>query len=190
MISVSRFTLLRKGAELIVTGLEDIPCPECRGKLGVHGTCKRKLKDLSGETSSLRLRVMECSVCGTTHRELIEGIAPYKRYSIDLICAICEDSDIGIAESCITDEHHTDTIPAEENSENYDTYICEESVRNRVISWVSWFLAYMKEIGSSQIQPQPDQQRFSLKSCLKEGVREVVNSGRWKVQHQIVMQPR
>ena len=70
MISVSRFTLFRKGTELIVTGLEDIPCPNCGGNLCVHGTCKRKLKVLSGETYTLRLRVMECSMCRKTHREL------------------------------------------------------------------------------------------------------------------------
>ena len=101
MISLTRFTLIRKGTELIVSSLEDLPCSLCGGDLFVHGTCKRKLREISGETSTLRLRVMECKKCGHTHRELIKGIAPHRRYSIDLICAICKASDAGAAEPCI-----------------------------------------------------------------------------------------
>ena len=187
MISVSRFTLLRKGADVIATGQEDIPCPECGGKLGVHGTCRRKLKGLSGETNMLRLRVMECSACGITHRELIEGIVPYKRYSIDLLCAICEAPDAGIADSSVTDEHNDDKSHTE-SQETPDAYICEESTRNRFISWVSWFLAYMNEIGLGQSQSRQGQKRLSLTDLLKKGIREIVNSGRWKIQHHFMMQ--
>jgi hypothetical protein len=182
MISVTRFTLIRKGSELIVTGMEDLPCPDCSGKLYVHGTCKRKLKTVTGETDTLRLRVMECTMCGHTHRELIEGIVPYRQYSIDLICAICEPSDASVAEPCITDESLA------EDPKAYDTYICEDSVRSRIISWISWFIAYMREIDLYQGQHWPDQ-HSSLSILLKKGVRAIVNSGRWKIQHQIVMQP-
>ncbi len=187
MISLSRFSLFRKGEELIVISLEDRPCPICGGKLVVHGTCKRKLKDLSGETKTLRLRVMECTQCGKTHRELIEGIAPYRRYDIDLICAIYETSDTGVAESCFVAEGNTDASSTE-SLETHDTYICDESVRNRVVSWVSWLLAYIKKLGLCQSQRQSYQQHFSLASHIKEGVREIVNSGRWKIQHQFVVQ--
>ena len=127
-------------------------------------------------------------MCGATHRELIEGIVPYKLYSIDLLCAICEAPDAVVAESCIIGKHNIDSSLSD-SPKAQDAYICEESIRSRIISWVGWFIAYMKEIGLYQSQHQPDQQRVSLNLLLKEGVRKVVNSRQWKIQHQIVMQP-
>jgi hypothetical protein len=79
-------------------------------------------------------------MCGATHRELIEGIAPYRRYSIDLICAICEASDASDAEPCIAGETHTDSSLTDD-TKACDTCICEESVRSRMISWSSLLIA-------------------------------------------------
>ncbi len=63
MISVSQFTYFCKddaGKKLvIITGLEDVPCPNCGGTLFVHGTCRRWLK-LIGRSVLLRLRVLQC----------------------------------------------------------------------------------------------------------------------------------
>ena len=127
-------------------------------------------------------------MCRKTHRELIEDIVPYKRYSIDLLCSIYDPPDTHAAESCIIGESNNDSGLAD-SPEAHDAYICEDSIRNRIISWVSWFITYIKEIGLYQSQHQAEQQSFSLKKFLQERIREIVNSGRWKIQQQIVMQP-
>lgn len=157
--------------------MEDLPCPYCDGKLFVHGTCKRQLK-ATGIKATLRLRVMECERCGTTHREMPKGLVPYRRYSAEMLCAICsgqlmerkeDPSSIDTLISSVKDEYATDAC------------ICDASVRQRIIKWLSWFLAYAQNIEIIR----SDFSFFSDSLCrkLKHCVRIIVNSGKWKQHH-------
>lgn len=187
MIIVSRFTTVRKGTEIIATGIEAIPCPLCGGKLDVHGTCTRTLKGLSGLFEKLRLRVMECTDCGCTHRELLEGMVPYKRYSVELLCSIFEE------------EQDTDD-PVESNDYDeqaglfpdetaIDGIFCEPTVQKRVAEWVSWFLTYVQTMNECAVYSRNSQGNriTTLISYLNQCIQSIVNAGRWKIQHHFVV---
>ena len=157
--------------------MEDLPCPCCGGKLFVHGTCKRHLK-ATGGNAILRLRVMECERCRTTHREMPNGLVPYKHYSAEMLCAIFSGN---LTESQ-EDTSSIDTRIASEKEEFAgDTCICDVSVRQRIIQWLSWFMTIVrnKEEISSDCTFFSD----SICSKLKHYVRIVVNSGKWKQHH-------
>ena len=167
MISVAQGTEYRKGEIIIFTGTENIPCPVCGGHLRVHGTCTRKLRRRDG-TDVYRLRVMECKSCGKTHRELPEGIVPYKRMDAERLSDIteaAEEKDLGDAET---------------------------STWKRVKEWVLWFLEYaLKVLKSLQTLLGAEFPTVSSDDCLsrrlKYFVRLVVNSGNW-IQHRSAVQ--
>lgn len=162
-----------------MTGLEDLPCPCCGGDLYVHGTCKRNLKVTGGKVT-LRLRVMECSKCETTHREMPNGLVPYKRYSAEMLCAIFN----GHLPENDKDAKSVDALTSPKWDEYADDVcMCDISIRQRIIEWLLWFLARgqdMEETYSSLISAD------SICSRLKYYVRIIVNSGRWE-QHRFVV---
>lgn len=162
MVIVSRFTRYCKGSICYIMGTEDIPCPVCGGRLFVHGTCKRKVKDETEQVQELRLRVLECKECGHTHRELPEELVPYKRYSAEALCRIKEQPDICTA---------------------------EPTVRQRILLWLSWFLCYARNIAHAQslcglVSSEPS--GAHLYRQLLYFVRLVVNTGFWE-QHRSAM---
>ncbi len=105
----------------IFTGSGDTVCPDCGGKLIVHGTCRRKIKTHTAE-KVYRLRVVECVHCRKTHRELPRGFIPYKRMDAQLISEIAE------------------ALPAEH------MILVESSTWQRVKVWVAWFLQYAQDL--------------------------------------------
>lgn len=138
------------------------PCPYCRGKLYVHGTCRRKVRDAEENCTVLRLRVLACRDCGKTHRELPEGVVPYKRYGSAAICQMKENPD-----DCDTESR---------------------SIR-RITAWLTAFLSFaekylegLKHTGFAV----PELTGTALKLRLDYYVRTVVNTGEWK-QHRSVM---
>ena len=63
-------------------------CPICGEPLVYHSRVKRQLKDISGETKTYCIRVLECTnkACPQTyHRELPDIIVPYRRYDAKTI---------------------------------------------------------------------------------------------------------
>lgn len=179
MISVTRFTCIRKDGIFIITGMEEILSPCCHGDLFVHGTCRRKLKAAGGD-KILRLRVMECAECGTTHRELPNGIVPRKRYSAEMLCAIFngfmpENDDNGSIDSIVSSE-----------KEEYasDRLMCDASVRERIIAWLSWFWEYAQSIAKTD--SRQDAFTGSMCSQLSQYVRVIVNRREWK-QHRFAV---
>ncbi len=121
MIIAAHGTEYFKNNLTIFTGSGDTVCPDCGGKLIVHGTCRRKIKTHS-EEKVYRLRVMECVRCGKTHRELPSGFIPYKRMDAQFISEIAEAS------------------PAEH------MMLAESSTWQRIKMWVAWFLQYAQEL--------------------------------------------
>ena len=162
MVSVSDFTKSFKDGIWIITGQETIPCPFCGGTLAVRGTCKRKLRKESDDTMTLRLRVLQCKDCNKTHRELPEGIVPYKRHDAESICSMQK-----APQNCIA----------------------EASVRHRIIVWLAWFLRYGVDVLKSLLEQgyhltEPVGEPLSRR--LIQFVRLVVNSGMW-IQHRSVI---
>ena len=151
----------RKHGIVIFTGLEEVPCPVCGGRLKVRGTCHRRLITKDG-AEVYRLRVMECCSCAKTHRELPDEIVPYKRHSVDMI------ESISMAE------------PG-----NHET-ITDHSTWRRITLWVIWFRQYAQNILEGlKILAASSRTEFPGElscSSLANSVRIVANSGNW-VQH-------
>ena len=166
MISVAQGTEYRKGNIIFFTGTEEIPCPICGGKLGVHGTCMRTLQR-KDKTEKYRLRVMECKKCGKTHRELPERIVPYKRMDAEVLGTIAAETGIG------------------------DVEAPDVSTWARIRGWVMWFLSYGQHILEGMRVSMGDTLTTiplgaSLSRQLVYYVRLVANSGNW-IQHRSVM---
>ena len=163
MIIVAQGEEFLKGGIRSFVGKESIPCPICTGRLKVHGTCLRKLRNSDGEMI-FRLRVMECRSCGRTHRELPAQMVPYKRTDVNGIANIAD-----VAPS----EHLT---------------VCETSTWKRVVSWVRWFLWYAQKIQEGLFSLATDFSGQTLAEQLAYNVRLVVNSGNW-IQHRSAQNP-
>lgn len=144
-----------------------MPCPICGAKLKVHGTCKRQLETADGEKLIYRLRVMECTGCGKTHRELPEGIiAGYKHKSIPLLAKI-----------------------SEANQSEHLKY-ADTSTWRRIRLWMSWFLRYAQMIQESLIlQDLLIKTKYVGKDLAEQTayfVRLVTNSGNWVQQWSVL----
>lgn len=180
MITVSRFTCIRKEEIFIITGMEDQPSPCCRKKLSVHGTCKRGLKTDSG-CARMRLRVMECE-CGKTHREIPDGIIPYERYSAEMLCAILAGDSTDDRPDSTEEKSIDDILFPTKAKFACDARMCDKSVRQRIVEWITWFLAYAESI--EELRSSLKSTYNSLSSKLRHYVSVVVNSGRW-IQHRM-----
>lgn len=147
-------------------GKETVPCPICGGRLKVHGSCRRKLQIASTDTIIYHLRVMKCRECGKTHRELPDGVIPYKRMSSDFFTEIA-------------------TVPAESRLTGRVLEDVETSTWRRVTAWMRWFLLYVRSVLAIVGLP-----RLPATFCVgdmtagqtEHFVRLVVNSGFW-AQH-------
>lgn len=160
---VARGTEYCKDGEIIFTGTESVPCPICNGKLKVHGTCKRHLETEEGESLLYRLRVMECTKCGRTHRELPEGrIAGYKHKSIPFLAKI-------------SGAKHSEHLKH-----------AETSTWRRICLWMNWFFQYAKMIQESLIRRGLlSRTKYVVKDIAGQTsyfVRLVTNSGNWVQQ--------
>ncbi len=164
MVIAAHGTEYFKNGLIFFTGPGNIACPDCGGKLNVHGTCRRKIKTPVAE-KLYRLRVMECVHCGKTHRELPGGFIPYKRMDAQFISEIAEAS---------TAEHMT---------------LAESSTWRRAKMWVAWFLQYARELLCRMEAAAPcfltKQITGGLTSQLIYLTILTVNSGNW-IQHRFV----
>ena len=149
---------------IVFTGTEVVPCPVCSGRLKLHGTCMRKLQEADG-TVLYRLRVLECTECGKTHRELPPWIIPFKRMALDVLNDISE-------------------------SDNANLEIAESSTWYRIKAWVAWFLGYAMHVLQALLVSDQSIQTIPTGAAQREklaySVRVVANSGRW-IQHRSAM---
>lgn len=101
------------------------------------------------------LRILECTHCGKTHRELPNELVPYKRYSLSLICEEVEDQN----------------------------YTCDTSTMLRLKLWLNWFICYaqaiLNKLALESVYLRTDLTGKSLANKLAYFVRVVVNSGFW-----------
>ena len=170
MISISKYTTCFEDNLTVITGTEDFVCPICGcNDYEIHGTCHRKVRSTEG-IKLFRLRVLRCSHCGKTHRELPAGIVPYKR--------LCAESLVGIAEA------DPFAQAATLNDEDFVDY--ETSTWRRIRKWLRWFLQYAQFVAESLrtggLQIPAELPGKALSEQLIYFVRLVVNSGNW-LQH-------
>ena len=151
---------------LRLRGKETVPCPICGGKLKVHGSCRRKLQIASNETVIYHLRVMKCCTCGKTHRELPDGVIPYKRMSADYFTQVSN-------------------VPTESALDEHELADVESSTWRRVVSWMRWFIRYVDSV-LAIVGFDPLPATFCIGNIAagqtEHFVRLVVNSGFW-IQH-------
>lgn len=60
-------------------------CPNCGGKLKFYDVAPRRVLEYEREASYISVRRLVCTNCKRVHRELPEGVLPYKHYSADVI---------------------------------------------------------------------------------------------------------
>lgn len=160
MISVAQAIEYCKDGIYVFTGTEVVPCPVCGGRLRVRNTCHRKLRR-EEECRIYRLRVMICTTCGKTHRELPQWMIPYKRMDAALYCKIAQ-------------------TPRERHLEVADT-----NTWTRVQKWIWWFLLELQAVRQAKISShdwvEKTVEDLSCQEWMGE-IRRLVNSGKW-VQH-------
>ena len=148
---------------IYIKGKEAVPCPICGGSLKVHGSCCRKLQIARKDTVIYHLRVMECRNCGRTHRELPDGMIPYKRMSSDYFTEIA-------------------TTPSEAYLTGPILEDVEASTWRKSVAWMHRFIQYVRFVlASVRLPPLPE--TFFIGDLTagqtEHFVRLVVNSGLW-----------
>lgn len=156
MISIACPWKKRKGGIVIIVTPESIPCPICGGRLFTRGTCRRKAKNSAGITTIYQLRVLQCSCCHKTHREIPDFLVPYKRYEAEAIM-------------------HIASTP--------ESAPCERRTSELIREWLAWFIVYANNIRESLSlilsMPLPKLTGKIDLLQLMILVRSVVNSGNW-----------
>jgi hypothetical protein len=163
-------------------------CPICSTFLKYHSWIKRGLKDISGEKSTYKIRVLKCEneACTQTyHRELPDIIVPYKRYDAESI-------------EKVIDHDGSDVLTATDNS--------------TIQRWRAWFksnmISMMMALTSVMVEIENDSETSSLvkqkqtsnnpletikkivarrEKWLNETVRVLVNSARWTFNRSVFM---
>lgn len=155
LISVAYGIEYYKNGVIIFTGQEKVDCPNCGGGLQVRNTCHRKLRTHQG-TRVYRLRVMKCTKCGKSHRELPQWIVPYKRMDAASLVNLAQ-------------------TPRKTHLHQAST-----NTWKRVRRWMAWFLRYTRKRFGKAPAALP---KLKLQKFLSL-VQRAVNIGGW-VQHRL-----
>ena len=65
-------------------------CPGCGADLKQIGNVKRIVRTKGGEIHWIKLRLLVCSKCRKTHRELPDYLIPYKHYESKIIKGVLD----------------------------------------------------------------------------------------------------
>jgi transposase len=66
-------------------------CPECGQRLIHYDSVRRIVRTKGRVTTWIKLRRLQCLVCGGLHRELPDFIFPFKQYEAEIIIGVLED---------------------------------------------------------------------------------------------------
>lgn len=69
---------------------DDLLCPKCGGELKYYDTVKRYIRTKGGKKKLIYIPRFRCIKCGSYHRKLPDGVAPYKHYESDVIEGVTE----------------------------------------------------------------------------------------------------
>lgn len=95
-------------------------CPKCGGDLKYYDRVTRIVRTKGRKTWKIPMRRLQCTRCGSVHRELPELIFPYKQYEAEVI--------IGVLEGFITCE----TI----GFEDYAVFMPARPVDGKLRNWI------------------------------------------------------
>lgn len=65
-------------------------CPSCGGQLKRYDTVKRMVRTKGGCSSHIKLQRLYCVRCGAFHRQLPDGLLPFKQYESEVIYGVLE----------------------------------------------------------------------------------------------------
>lgn len=65
-------------------------CPKCGGDLKYYDRVTRIVRTKGRKTWKIPMRRLQCTRCGSVHRELPELIFPYKQYEAEVIIGVLE----------------------------------------------------------------------------------------------------
>lgn len=65
-------------------------CPKCGGALKYYDSVKRIVRTKNRITDWISIRRMRCANCRALHRELPDGILPFKQYETEVIIGVLE----------------------------------------------------------------------------------------------------
>ena len=63
-------------------------CPKCGGDLKYYDRVTRIVRTKGRKTWKIPMRRLQCTRCGSVHRELPELIFPYKQYEAEVIIGV------------------------------------------------------------------------------------------------------
>lgn len=66
-------------------------CPNCGGDLKYYDSVQRIVRTKGRDTKWVKIRRLQCSICGALHRELPDYILPYKQYEAEVVRGVLED---------------------------------------------------------------------------------------------------
>ena len=125
MIIVAQFLKHVKDGICIITGKVTAPCPDCGGRMNVHGRCRRYVRNESGQREELSLRVLYCPKCHRYHRELPDYVIPYKH-----LCAkIFAEAYDATKNYCVDDHTAAGLRRCPTLVTNYDTFSTLDKLR-------------------------------------------------------------
>ena len=92
MVSQQEYSPYKKAGRIYAYGKTMPCCPDCGRRMKVHGTYERKLRT-SRYPDGIQhvMRVLDCELCRTSHREVPDFIVPRKSYSYDYMCAVVQE---------------------------------------------------------------------------------------------------
>lgn len=65
-------------------------CPGCGGQLKHYDTVGRLVRTKSRQTEQIRIRRLYCARCGAFHRQIPDGLLPFKQYEAEVIYGVLE----------------------------------------------------------------------------------------------------
>ncbi len=95
-------------------------CPKCGGPLKYHDTVSRVVRMDYGKVTTISVKRMRCSKCGSKHRVVPNNMLPYKHYKAEII--------YGFVAGTLTT-----------NDLAYEDYPCETTIKN-------WIYAHKKQL--------------------------------------------
>lgn len=66
-------------------------CPGCGGQLKHYDTVERIVRTKGRRTVRTKIRRLHCTRCGAFHRQLPEGLLPFKQYEAEVVYGVLEE---------------------------------------------------------------------------------------------------
>lgn len=65
-------------------------CPSCGGQLKHYDTVGRVVRTKGGRMERIKIRRFRCAQCGAFHRQIPNGLLPFKQYEAEVVYGVLE----------------------------------------------------------------------------------------------------